>query len=570
MDPRRLGTPEGPLDAARGFPRSQMTPRSPPTTQPPRKRKNSSPSILDDAEKAAAEIETTRRDMDEEDTRIEQGIQDILVSTVQDNKKRRINELNETDNNTDNDDKDENTIDKLIALKDNIIRATSRMEKGKLTFNRADQTVVQESLQALTNIMIKLVYNYGQTVGQKQTTETDTKTTNKDNTILKEIKEIKMSLNQRTTNRETSRRQMDKLAAAPKTLVPHTTDDETIDTDEDWKVIRRRTRKTYADMTKDKTDKTTKENTGWTTPPTVDNLRTIVAIDNVTNPRQVVDKIKQATMTETNKQGGLRNIIPLPGGKVILHCRDQAQKTTLMGSLTKDKDLVVIDRIKHRPKFTITGVTKGTDGQGLTDNDIIDMILNENDDINDKYGQDLKKRLKIVARKNCRNAFKENIVVEADVETFKYFVKKDRVYIDMVATQIQEAVSVGLCFNCHKYGHVAKYCKDEARCHLCGGSHNHTKCEAKHLDCLNCKAAKIPEGHRHHSARDKLCPIYERKLRQSRQYIHFNGTALQYGYWPPAPGSKERAGVSGESFVEAAAEETMVGRIPHPPPWQAY
>ena len=58
------------------------------------------------------------------------------------------------------------------------------------------------------------------------------------------------------------------------------------------------------------------------------------------------------------------------------------------------------------------------------------------------------------------------------------------------------------CYNCLKFGHVAKLCRqDHPTCSTCGRDHHATRCQYRRIHCSNCDQ----DGH---SATDKQCPKF--------------------------------------------------------------
>jgi hypothetical protein len=57
------------------------------------------------------------------------------------------------------------------------------------------------------------------------------------------------------------------------------------------------------------------------------------------------------------------------------------------------------------------------------------------------------------------------------------------------------------CFNCCRFGHTAKICKQKATCSKCSGlNHQHNNCQKDALKCVNCGGQ--------HASFDKNCPKY--------------------------------------------------------------
>lgn len=43
------------------------------------------------------------------------------------------------------------------------------------------------------------------------------------------------------------------------------------------------------------------------------------------------------------------------------------------------------------------------------------------------------------------------------------------------------------CYNCFRWGHLDKNCKNSIRCSKCGESHKSIECSSKILFCVHCK-----------------------------------------------------------------------------------
>lgn len=80
-----------------------------------------------------------------------------------------------------------------------------------------------------------------------------------------------------------------------------------------------------------------------------------------------------------------------------------------------------------------------------------------------------------------------------------------------------------LCYNCLRFGHMAKVCKGAKRCSKCSQEHDDTMCESE-TSCVNCKGE--------HSALDKKCPVYRKELEivkiKINKGISFNDAKREY------------------------------------------
>lgn len=112
----------------------------------------------------------------------------------------------------------------------------------------------------------------------------------------------------------------------------------------------------------------------------------------------------------------------------------------------------------------ITGICRG-----YKEAEILEMVLQENEDLDKMYR--LINGTRIVYRRTCRNPTKENIIIETSLEILKHWVKKAEVFLDMAMSRVQEFFRVTQCFNCNKFGHVAKYCNAAETYQYCGENH---------------------------------------------------------------------------------------------------
>ena len=100
------------------------------------------------------------------------------------------------------------------------------------------------------------------------------------------------------------------------------------------------------------------------------------------------------------------------------------------------------------------------------------------------------------------------------------------------ATQVQR------CYKCHKFGHIARYCNNQARCGYCirivhdGGEANcPEKGEGGQKRCVNCS--------RDHPAWDQSCPVAAKEVKRAKEAYKYRPYQfdITQGTWfeEPAP-----------------------------------
>ncbi|XP_071092678.1 uncharacterized protein [Haliotis cracherodii] len=60
------------------------------------------------------------------------------------------------------------------------------------------------------------------------------------------------------------------------------------------------------------------------------------------------------------------------------------------------------------------------------------------------------------------------------------------------------------CIKCQKFGHGAKFCRNQTECSRCGGAHEGSEC-SNSIKCANCNGE--------HLASSKSCPLYDRETK---------------------------------------------------------
>lgn len=148
--------------------------------------------------------------------------------------------------------------------------------------------------------------------------------------------------------------------------------------------------------------------------------------------------------------------------------------------------------------------------------------MQQNEELAEKFGEDaLRRNIKILTKRKCRNQYRNNWILEATPDIASHILKQGKININLTKTYVIEAFNVPICFNCSMFNHLAKNCNEKPVCHVCGKREQHLNCE-KTLNCINCQRLGIQE--RKHSARDKNCPCYARKVEQMKKYTNYKGS----------------------------------------------
>lgn len=203
-------------------------------------------------------------------------------------------------------------------------------------------------------------------------------------------------------------------------------------------------------------------------------------------------------------------------GVVVIESFDEEQQLKLKQAIeTNDKIEVKITK-NQNPMFIVTGILKG-----YSDEEFIEELERSKYEILDDLGVNIKDKIKVVTKRQCRNELKRNWILKAHSNITKWFLKKGTVFFDLMSVNVVEYFNLAICFKCSGFGHVAKYCRQESCCcHKCGGAHEAKACNEEKYKCPNCTKMKLPELE--HSARDQQCPVYKRRLENYKSSINYN------------------------------------------------
>jgi hypothetical protein len=65
-----------------------------------------------------------------------------------------------------------------------------------------------------------------------------------------------------------------------------------------------------------------------------------------------------------------------------------------------------------------------------------------------------------------------------------------------LAERYEQSNRVTQCFNCQKYGHISRACREKQKCGHCGGEHTSAECTCEtHANPRRCAGATINHGH---------------------------------------------------------------------------
>lgn len=122
-----------------------------------------------------------------------------------------------------------------------------------------------------------------------------------------------------------------------------------------------------------------------------------------------------------------------------------------------------------------------------------------------------------------------NVILQMDTKSYECIEQKEMLHIGWRRYIFRDSLNVKQCFNCWKFGHLARNCKKETpTCQKCAGEHKEKDCQSNQVCCANCKYAvdvlKITNIKWDHKAYDKNCEAYKKIVEQLQQRINYPET----------------------------------------------
>lgn len=279
---------------------------------------------------------------------------------------------------------------------------------------------------------------------------------------------------------------------------------------ERWQEVRRKKR-TFADIvggTEGRRERVVRE--PWKTPPRTENKGAELKIQIEGLKGQELVRVARSAVVKAGVKG-VRMMREVVEGKVVAVFENEEDCSRVREAIQKEEGVKLGTETGPLPRLRLSGVEKG-----YTDEAIIRGIYEGNNEL--WGGASLEECMggaKIIYRRQCRNDYKENIVMQMKGETFKRIVKAGRVSIDLIWVFAEECLEIAVCYRCSRFGHLSKNCKDKECCYKCGGEHEGRDCR-REWDCPNCRRVGVGRESRRHAANDRKCPVYVRKWEQRR------------------------------------------------------
>lgn len=172
---------------------------------------------------------------------------------------------------------------------------------------------------------------------------------------------------------------------------------------------------------------------------------------------------------------------PTRDGGLVLTCGNEREISAVQSEIqTKLGSDYQVDRPKTREhRIKVVGIHE--DQYESTEEQIIERVAKQNDlRVNNKNF-----KIKILRRTQLLNR-KFNLIVEADSVTYNSLIENQKLNLGWGRYWVYNDYGIIRCYNCNKYGHFQKECRDKKTCAKCNGEHDIKDCQGVSVKCTNC------------------------------------------------------------------------------------
>ncbi|KAI5645700.1 hypothetical protein NE865_02367 [Phthorimaea operculella] len=217
----------------------------------------------------------------------------------------------------------------------------------------------------------------------------------------------------------------------------------------------------------------------------------------------------------------LRGIRKIKNGGVIISADKKGDIEKLKETVKSFSSKLTIDEPrKRKPRIIVIGVPTA-----MAEKEVFECIFKQN--LSDKMPTlTLEKFLletKLSHKSGKKGLETTNYILEVSADIRKALIIQNRAYINWSSCPIRDFTLVTRCFQCQKYGHAAKFCREEKpTCGHCGELGHQIKTCGKQNDapkCATCLHFKKPCQHK---TGDLECPA-----RKNAEVAYIN--SIDYG-----------------------------------------
>lgn len=222
--------------------------------------------------------------------------------------------------------------------------------------------------------------------------------------------------------------------------------------------------------------------------PEIKTHETVVRREGCKDPEQVWRKVKGKLVAGATEEG-IKAVRKLKNGGVIIHSVSESQKRSILETLSRESELAVRDNADKDPTIVMSGIDETIKAE-----DLKQTIVEQNRELIEKVGkQEFEKGFRVVTSRKIKDRRENSWICKARGSIYEEIMKTGYIVVDLVRTKVREYFDMPQCFKCCKYGHVAKFCREDPQCYKCGGTHEGKTCKRDTYKCVHCVERKLKE-----------------------------------------------------------------------------
>jgi uncharacterized coiled-coil protein SlyX len=262
------------------------------------------------------------------------------------------------------------------------------------------------------------------------------------------------------------------------------------------------------------------------------------------NQELIVTKKKlEAELEKKAIKINARKIVAANQGKIIIDLYESSDKKEVIKQLNEiatKTGFSAVDVPKRRPRLVIKDVPSLFVPEDPEE--IVELIKAHNPSVKDLLSFETESLRHVITTRPKRNG-DVSIVLESTPNLRKVMISHQKVRLGMCVYEISDHFRVIQCNKCMKFGHLAKFCRQEhSTCGICNQRHPTRECdhsEARrsdklaymnnpHKSCSNCSnQTRYKQNAPTHGALDlNMCPVYKNQLTRVQERTDFGATPI--------------------------------------------
>lgn len=241
-------------------------------------------------------------------------------------------------------------------------------------------------------------------------------------------------------------------------------------------------------------------------------IETIRNINVVGTPQQMDDTIQKLRFDESfSTNSGIRSVKQKGGYSLTVKCVNEEEALKVEKQIRERYvGVVEVKTVDRQPPMIFTKLQ--------TSQEIQEQLNSQNTWIRDGDFE-ITEMYQVPTIKGTYT----NIVAKCTIESQKRLLERGKVIFGLAECNIYEHIKLIQCYQCQKYGHFARECRQLPHCRLCAGTHNSKDCddESGIRHCANCLSAN-KKGERfntRHRASDENCPCRLGRIEGLKHFV---------------------------------------------------